>query len=180
MVRTKASSGNQTSSGNANTEKEGVRYHPIHGAGFRFDPPTPPQSGTRRGVTGNRRRKTQQTNVYMHDERKRERKKKGNKPHLLSKIIPLHLERLPVLQIPLHDLEHRIRKTHAQQRVRDLGVPVDLTQLEKRPCDQRRILSGDGISSTSALKITPGSSPSSLYNPHIDMQPPVSPSESSA
>ena len=29
------------------------------------------------------------------------------------KIIPLHFKRLSIVQIPIHNLEHRIRKTHA-------------------------------------------------------------------
>ena len=96
-----------------------------------------------------------------------------------SKIIPLHLERLAIQQIPIHDLEHRIRKTHAQQRERDLGMSVDLTELEKRPRDQRRVLFAT-VSSVSARPSNDANPPSSRYNPHTDTQPPVSPSESSA
>ena len=103
------------------------------------------------------RQKINTTDNSISTERQRTRKKKKKvdtkhistclhrnkrKPYggASSKVIPLHLERLPILQIPIHNLEHPIRKPHAQQGKRNLGMPMNLSQLEKRPRDQRRVL----------------------------------------
>ena len=77
--------------------------------------------------------------IFASNERERQREKKKVPSNTRarfflsssSKIIPLHLECLAILQISIHDLEHRVRKSHTEQRERNLGVSVDLTQSEK-------------------------------------------------
>ena len=54
----------------------------------------------------------------------------------------LDFEDLPVSQVTVHGLHNFIREAHTKQGVRDLFVPVNLTQFEEAPGNGRRVLEG--------------------------------------
>ena len=58
----------------------------------------------------------------------------------VSEIVTLNFEDLPIMQVALHGFPDVVREAHAEERVRNLFVPVDLTQLEETAGDGCGIL----------------------------------------
>lgn len=58
----------------------------------------------------------------------------------MSEIMTLNFEDFSVMQIALHGFPDVVRKAHTDQCVRNLFVPVGLTQFEEASCDGRRVL----------------------------------------
>lgn len=61
-------------------------------------------------------------------------------PLILSEIVTLNFEDFPVIQVAFHRFQDVVRKAHADEGVRNLFVPVDLTQLEEASGNGGRIL----------------------------------------
>lgn len=67
-------------------------------------------------------------------------KKEKHGTRTSSKVAPLHLEPLSVLQVLLHNVQNRLRQSHTQQRVPYFRVAVRLFQLENQTSNLRRVL----------------------------------------
>lgn len=52
-----------------------------------------------------------------------------------SEIKSFHFEYLSVLKVTLHDVQDRLWEAHAEEGIPNLGVSVDLLQLEETPSD---------------------------------------------